>query len=62
MSITINSSMIPAIATIVMLVLMFRPLQAGGGMFNFEPLVRLFWLVPISAVWLIYMGIMLWIK
>jgi hypothetical protein len=62
MSITINASIIPAFLTIVMLVIMFRPCGSGGGMFNFEPLVRLFWLVPISVVWLIYMGIMLWIK
>jgi hypothetical protein len=61
MSITIGLWVIPATITLVMLGMMFRPYQRSGQ-YDFGEVFRLFWLIPIGAVWMIYMGLMLWLR
>lgn len=59
MTITINSSIVPIAITVVLLIIMLRPVGGQG----LEPLAILFrplWLIPILAVWVIYLGIKLW--
>ena len=61
MTITIGLWTIPAIITLVLLCLMFRPCQRSGQ-YDFGVIFRLFWLIPIGAVWMLYMGLMLLLR
>ena len=60
-TITIKSCIIPILITVIMLCVMFRPYRSSGQ-YDFGMVFRLFWLIPIGAVWIIYMGILLIIK
>jgi hypothetical protein len=51
----------PALITVILLCIMFRPYRSSGQ-YDFGMVFRLFWLIPIGAVWIIYMGILLIIK
>lgn len=61
MTITIGLWILPAIITLVLLVVMFRPYQRSGQ-YDFGEIFRLFWLIPIGAVWMLYMGLLLWLR
>lgn len=61
MTITIRLWIIPALITLGLLCVMFRPYQRSGQ-YDFGEIFRLFWLIPISAVWMLYMGLMLWLR
>lgn len=61
MTITIGTWIIPTIITIILTCIMFRPNQ-GSGACAFELLLRLFWMIPICIVWIIYMGIVIFLK
>jgi hypothetical protein len=60
-TITIKSWIIPIFITVIMLCVMVRPYRSSGQ-YDFGMVFRLFWLIPIGAVWIIYMGILLIIK
>lgn len=54
---------IPLVLTVVFMVLMFRPLEDNSDYgVAVEGLLRLFWLIPILAIWVIYLGIMVVLK
>jgi hypothetical protein len=61
MTITIGLWIIPTIITFILLGVMFRPDHSSGD-YNFGAIFRLLWLIPIFAVWMIYMGLMLWLR
>lgn len=61
MNITIGLWIIPTVITLGLLGVMFRPYQ-GSGQYDFGAIFRVLWLVPIFAVWMIYMGLMLWLR
>jgi hypothetical protein len=61
MSITIGSWVIPALITAVLLCIMLRPYRSSGH-YDFGALFRVLWLIPISVVWMVYMGVLLLIK
>lgn len=61
MIITINSWIVPALITVILLCIMFRPYRSSGQ-YDFGQILRLFWLIPILAVWIFYMAILLVIK
>jgi len=61
MTITFDSWIIPTVVTVVMLCIMFRPFRASVD-YDFSLVFRAFWLIPILAVWVIYFGVILWIK
>jgi hypothetical protein len=52
---------VPVFITVILLCIMFRPYRSSGQ-YDFGQIFRLFWLIPIGAVWIIYMGILLIIK
>ncbi len=63
---TFGPGIIPAIISLILLFIMFRPMSRedtagyfGGGL---TALFRLFWLIPILLTWTIFFGIMYWIK
>jgi hypothetical protein len=60
-TIAIKPWIIPILITVIMLCVMFRPYRSSGQ-YDFFFVFRLFWLLPIGAVWIIYMGILLIIK
>jgi len=60
-TITIKSWIIPIFITVIMLCVMFRTYRSSCQ-YDFGMVFRLFWLIPIGAVWIIYMGILLIIK
>ena len=61
MTITIGLWIIPTIITIILLGVMFRPDRSSGA-YNFGAIFRLLWIVPICVVWMIYMGLVLWLR
>lgn len=58
MSITISAIWIPWVITIVLLGVMMRPYHVRGS-YNFGPIFRVFWLIPILAVWVVYLAVTL---
>jgi hypothetical protein len=61
MIIKIELWIVPVFITVILLCIMFRPYRSSGQ-YDFGQIFRLFWLIPIGAVWIIYMGILLIIK
>lgn len=59
MTITIGAWVIPLFATVCLLACMFRPYERCGA-YDCGQIFRLFWLIPIFAVWLLYFAILLW--
>ena len=53
LTITLGWWVVPCLLTLVGLGLMLRPYHSSGS-YDFGLLLRLFWLIPISLVWLIY--------
>ena len=45
---------IPVLITISLLIIMFRPYQREGD-FDFGIIFRIFWVIPILAVWVVYL-------
>jgi hypothetical protein len=60
-TITIKSWIIPLLITVIMLCIMFRKYRSSEQ-YDFGIVFRLFWLIPIGAVWMVYMGVLLIIK
>lgn len=58
MTITIGLWIIPALITLALVCVMLRPYQRSGQ-YDFGQIFRLFWLIPIAAVWMVYMGFLL---
>ena len=57
LTVTISSGwwIIPTIPTLICLAFMFRPLQNTGGLLSgLDAVFRVFWLIPILFVWLLY--------
>lgn len=61
MTITISTWIIPTIITVILLCIMFRP-DRSSGTYNFGAIFRLLWIIPICATWMIYMGLMMWLR
>lgn len=57
-TITLGWWLIPAVITVVMFVKMFRPIEHEGLASVIEVWVRVYWLIPIFAAWLMYFIIM----
>jgi hypothetical protein len=51
-TITIKSWIVPALITVILLCVMFRPYRSSGQ-YDFGMVFRLFWLIPIGAVWMV---------
>jgi hypothetical protein len=60
MTITIGAWIIPAIFTFLCFVGMFWPYESTGS-YDFTPLLRVFWLLPIGFIWAIYFAILYFI-
>jgi hypothetical protein len=45
---------IPIILTISMIIIMFRPYEQEN-IFDFGSIFRLFWVIPILSIWIIYL-------
>ena len=56
MNITLDFITIPVFITIVLIIVMCRPYEMRGA-YDFGLLFRLFWLIPILSVWVIYLGV-----
>lgn len=54
MTITMSSVWIPWAVTLALILWMFRPYEMSGS-YDFGQIFRLFWLVPILAVWIVYL-------
>ena len=61
MTITIGTWIVPTLVTVALLCVMFRPYHRSGQ-YDFGEILRLFWLLPICAVWVAWMAIMLLVK
>ncbi len=61
MNITIGIWIIPTIITVILLGVMFRPDRSGGD-YNFGAIFRLLWIIPICVTWMIYMGLIMWLR
>lgn len=59
-TITVGGWVVPTIMTAVMLGIMLRPYQESGW-WDIGAIFRLFWLIPILAVWVAYMALKLWL-
>jgi hypothetical protein len=47
--------MMPIAPTVLLLGMMFRPLENGGGIFaGIDFVFRAFWLMPILAIWMVF--------
>lgn len=57
MTITINLALLPIILTVILLCIMFRPLDRYGYFPGSEVIFRLVWLIPILAIWVIFFAI-----
>ena len=57
MSITVGAVFIPIILTLILLGMMFRPYTQSGN-FDFGLILRLFWIIPILFVWMVYFAIL----
>lgn len=63
LTLTIGWWIIPVILTLICLSRMLRQSEEDWGIFfGFAALFRLFWLIPILFIWLIYFAIMYYIK
>ena len=60
-SLTFSAWWIPGLLTLVILGFMFRP-EHSSDLFGMDVLLRLFWLVPLLVVWLVFFAIMYFIK
>lgn len=60
-SITLGWWLIPTIITIILLAIIFRPIEYSGGYFGggLEAMFRCFWFIPMFVVWIIYLVICL---
>lgn len=58
MTLTIGTWVIPLFLTLVCLGMLFRPYRSQGT-FDFGPVLRLFWVVPIGFIWAFYFGLLL---
>lgn len=58
MKITIGLWVIPTVATVAMLIMMFRPYRSSGA-WDFCSVFRLFWLIPILFVWVVFFAALL---
>lgn len=56
MNITISAIWIPLVITIVLLGVMTRPYRVRGS-YDFGPIFRVFWLIPILAAWVVYLAV-----
>jgi hypothetical protein len=56
MTITIGLWIIPTLLTLVMLAMMLRPNPDRGDFIDLTTVFRVLWLIPIMAVWVIYLG------
>ena len=56
MNLTLDLITIPTFITIVLIIVMCRPYERRGA-YDFGLLFRLFWLIPILSVWVIYLGV-----
>ena len=61
MTLTISIWWIPVILTVVLFGIMNRPYRLRGA-YDFGPIFRLFWLLPIAGVWIVFLAIMLWLR
>ncbi len=61
MIIKIELWIVPVFITVILLCIMFRPYRSSGQ-YDFGQIFRLFWLIPIGVVWMVYMGVLLIIK
>lgn len=59
MTITIGLWIVPVIITLVIGAVMCRPYRSCGT-YDFGFIFRLFWLIPICIVWMLYMATRLW--
>lgn len=60
-TITVSWIIIPIILSILFLNVMLTPYKSRGD-YDFGSIFKLFWLIPIMFVWMVYMGIMLIFK
>lgn len=58
MTINIGIWTIPTIITIALLCVMFRPYHRSGQ-YDFGEIFRAVWLIPIAAIWVLYMALLL---
>lgn len=56
MTFTLPIISIPIILTLIVIGIMFRPYHPRG-MYDFGDIFRLFWVIPILVIWLVYFGI-----
>ena len=56
MTITVGWWLVPLVLTVIMGAIMFRPYQSSGA-YDFTSIFRLGWLIPILALWVIYLAI-----
>jgi hypothetical protein len=61
MTLTISVWFIPASMTAAMLLMMLRPYHPSS-LYDFGPLFRLLWLIPILGTWVIYLGVLVWMR
>lgn len=60
MTITLDLWVIPLLISVTILVWMFRPYHSTT-LYDFSVILRLFWTVPLLLVWVIYLGLRVWI-
>jgi hypothetical protein len=61
MTISFPAWAIPAAMTAAMLLMMLRP-YSPSSLYDFGPLFRLLWLIPILGTWVIYLGVLVWMR
>jgi len=62
MTISFPAWVIPAAMTAVMLLMMLRPCDSPSSPYDFGPLFRILWVIPILATWVIYLGVLVWMR
>lgn len=62
MTITISFIAIPILLTIGLLIAMLRPVRPTSQWDFVGGIFRLFYLIPILFVWVVYFGIAYWLK
>jgi hypothetical protein len=60
-NVTLYFWMIPVVLTLLIVGWMFRPYRKSGD-YDFTSIFRLFWLIPMLFVWVVYLGLCLYLK